>query len=27
MPIVTANTTGNMYTVPRTLKLTMGVRW
>ena len=27
MPVATANTTGNMYTVPRTLKLSMGVRW
>jgi len=27
MPVVTANTIGNMYTVPRTLKLTMGVRF
>ncbi len=26
-PVVTANTIGNMYTVPRTLKLSMGVRW
>jgi outer membrane receptor protein involved in Fe transport len=26
-PVATANTTGNMYTVPRTLKLSMGVRW
>ena len=27
MPIALLNTTGNMFTLPRTLKLSMGVRW